>query len=95
MPASAPVLQVSGFSLRFSKSDAGPALVDDVSFSVRRGETLCIVGESGCGKSVTSLAIMGLLPRPAARITGGQALFNGVDLFALGQRELADLRGNR
>ncbi|MGI4858987.1 MAG: ABC transporter ATP-binding protein [Janthinobacterium lividum] len=95
MPASAPVLQVSGFSLRFSKSDAGPALVDDVSFSVRRGETLCIVGESGCGKSVTSLAIMGLLPRPAARITGGQALFDGVDLFSLGQRALADLRGNR
>ncbi|MCY0388704.1 ABC transporter ATP-binding protein [Robbsia sp. Bb-Pol-6] len=95
MPASAPVLQVSGFSLRFSKSDVGPALVDDVSFSVRRGETLCIVGESGCGKSVTSLALMGLLPRPAARITGGRAMFDGVDLFALRQRELADLRGNR
>ncbi len=90
-----PVLDVQNFSLRFSKDDSIPSLVDDVSFSVHRGETLCIVGESGCGKSVTSLAVMGLLPRPPARVTSGTARFGGKDLFSLDQRALADIRGNR
>jgi peptide/nickel transport system ATP-binding protein len=88
-----PLLEVDGFSLSFSPS-APVDLIDGVSFSVERGKTLCIVGESGCGKSVTSLALMGLLPMPPARIKAGTARFEGRDLFALKEREMADLRGN-
>ena len=90
-----PVLEVSGFSLKFSRSAAMPNLVDNVSFAVGTGETLFIVGESGCGKSVTSLALMGLLPSPPAQRVAGTARFDGRDLFTLSERELADIRGNR
>jgi len=90
-----PVLEVRGFSLKFSRDADAPNLVDDVSFSVGTGETLCIVGESGCGKSVTSLALMGLLASPPAQRVAGTAHFEGKDLFALSERELADIRGNR
>jgi peptide/nickel transport system ATP-binding protein len=89
------VLEVSGFSLKFSRAAQVPNLVDNVSFSVGAGETLCIVGESGCGKSVTALALMGLLPTPPANIVAGTALFDGKDLFKQSERELADVRGNR
>ncbi len=89
----APLLSVENFSLSFS-ANAPVNLVDGVSFDVHRGKTLCIVGESGCGKSVTSLALMGLLPSPPARIVSGTATFDGRDLFALKERERADLRGN-
>ncbi|WP_320109195.1 ABC transporter ATP-binding protein [Mangrovibrevibacter kandeliae] len=87
-----PVLALSDFSLRFAP---GKNLVDGVGFEVRAGETLCIVGESGCGKSVTALALMGLLPIPPADIVSGTALFEGRDLFRLSEAELSDLRGNR
>ncbi len=66
-----------------------------LSFAVRPGETLCIVGESGCGKSVTALSLMGLLPRGVARVMSGTATFAGQDLLALPERALADLRGDR
>jgi oligopeptide/dipeptide ABC transporter ATP-binding protein len=88
-----PLLSVKDLSLRFAA--AGPNVVDGVSLSVRRGETLCIVGESGCGKSVTALALMGLLPAGSARFTTGEARFDEIDLFALDERRRADLRGNR
>ncbi|WP_244642077.1 ABC transporter ATP-binding protein [Chelatococcus reniformis] len=68
--------------------------VRDLSFSVARGETFCIVGESGCGKSMTSLALMGLLPRAAARSATRLAL-DGTDLRSLPRRAMADIRGNR
>jgi peptide/nickel transport system ATP-binding protein len=89
------VLEVAGLSLKFSRDAAVPNLVDGVSFSVREGETLCIVGESGCGKSVTSLALMGLLPSPPANLVAGTAMFDGRDLLTLSERALADIRGNR
>ena len=69
--------------------------VDRVSFVLRRGETLGLVGESGCGKSMTSLSIVGLYPRPAARIVGGQILFDGEDLVQLSPSELRRYRGKR
>lgn len=69
-------------------------VVDQVSFHVDPGEILCIVGESGCGKSVTSLAIMNLLSRNG-RVTGGQVLFDGQDLFALSEKELDRIRGSK
>src|SRR5690606_25705525 len=87
------VLSVEDFTLSFSES-AKTNLIEGVSFHVERGKTLCIVGESGCGKSVTSLALMGLLASPPARIRRGQAMFGGRDLFKLSEREKADLRGN-
>ena len=69
-------------------------VVDRVSFHVDPGEILCIVGESGCGKSVTSLAIMNLLSRNG-RVTSGQVLFDGQDLFALSEKELDQIRGSK
>ncbi|MEC5322680.1 ABC transporter ATP-binding protein [Aurantimonas sp. A3-2-R12] len=86
------VLTLENFALRFQP---GKNLVDGVGFSVRRRETLAIVGESGCGKSVTALALMGLLPVPPAQIVSGTALFENKDLFAMGSAERANLRGNR
>ena len=68
--------------------------VDGVSFTIRRGETLCIVGESGCGKSMTALAIMGLLPKPAGRIVGGRAILQGVgDLAQQSPGRMREIRG--
>jgi oligopeptide/dipeptide ABC transporter ATP-binding protein len=93
LPAEPPLLSVDGLSVAFG--EGGANLVDDVSFSVGRGETLCIVGESGCGKSVTALALMGLLASPPARITGGTASFQGEDLLRLPARRMRDLRGDR
>ena len=69
--------------------------VDDVSFSVRRGETLAIVGESGCGKSVTALSIMRLVPDPPGRIVGGSIMLEGTDLLGLDEAEMREIRGNR
>ena len=69
--------------------------VDGISFSIDPGRTLGIVGESGCGKSVTALSIMGLVPRPPGRIAGGEILFDGVDLLRLSTAALRDLRGDR
>jgi peptide/nickel transport system ATP-binding protein len=68
--------------------------VRDVSFSVHRGEMLCIVGESGCGKSLTSLALMDLLPKRSRR-EAAKLVFDGVDLLRLTERQMTDLRGNR
>ena len=90
---SEPVLELRDLSVRFR--GMGTDLIDGVSLSIQPGKTLCLVGESGCGKSVTSLAVMGLLPRGAARITHGQALYRGRDLGAMGRAELESLRGNR
>jgi peptide/nickel transport system ATP-binding protein len=66
-----------------------------VSFSVAAGRTLGIVGESGCGKSVSALSIMGLVPQPPGRIAGGQILFEGLDLLKLPPEQLRELRGDR
>ena len=68
-------------------------VVDDVSFEVAAGETLCIAGESGSGKSMTALSIMRLLPEPMARIAGGSVALGGRDLTALSEREMRQVRG--
>jgi oligopeptide/dipeptide ABC transporter ATP-binding protein len=69
--------------------------VDDVSFAVGQGSSFCLVGESGCGKSVTALSLLGLLPMPPARVLSGQAIFEGADLLALPEQDLNLLRGAR
>jgi len=85
-----PVLSVERLTIDF-----GPRrVVDELSFALQRGRTLCIAGESGSGKSLTSLAIMGLLPR-AASVPGGAIIFEGRDLLGLPERQLQPLRGKR
>lgn len=66
--------------------------VDDVSFKVKQGETLCIVGESGCGKSVTTLSVMKLVQTPPGKYVSGEILFEGKNLLEMSQREIRDLR---
>ena len=88
------LLEVRDLRTHFFTREGVVRAVDGVSFSVERGRTLGIVGESGCGKSVTALSIMGLIPKPPARIVGGEVLFGGRDLTTLSERELSDVRGD-
>jgi len=69
--------------------------VDDVSFSVRSGQTIGLVGESGCGKSVTAHSIIQLIPEPPGKIVGGKIFFDGTDLLDLSERQMRRIRGNR
>ena len=94
-PAARPLIEVRDLAIEFATEHGTVRPVDGVSFSVRSGRTLGIVGESGCGKSVTSLAIMGLLARPPARVAGGQILFDDRDLLTLPADALRDLRGDQ
>jgi peptide/nickel transport system ATP-binding protein len=89
------LLEVRGLSTRFKLEGGEFTAVDDISFSVKAGRTLGIVGESGCGKSVTSLSIMGLLPKGQGRIAAGSISFDGVDLTQLPDAGMRALRGNR
>ena len=88
------LLEVDDLHVRIPTPAGELHAVRGISLSVRRGETLCIVGESGCGKSLTSLAIMGLLPREARR-SAARLAFDGVDLAGGSRRAIAGLRGNR
>src|ERR1700746_2226225 len=89
------VLDVKGLQTVFFTNSGLFRAVDDLSFCVRRGETLAIVGESGCGKSVTALSIMRLVPNPPGRIVGGEILLEGTHLLALVEAEMRQIRGNR
>jgi len=87
------LLELSDLKTYFATDSGEFRAVDGVSFSVAEGRTLGIVGESGCGKSVTSLSIMGLVPKPGGRIAGGAIRFRGRDLAALPESEMRELRG--
>jgi peptide/nickel transport system ATP-binding protein len=87
------LLTVEDLVVRFRTHGSVVHAVNGVSFELAPGETLGLVGESGCGKSVTSLAMMGLLPKPAGRVEGGRVMFDGLDLVTLSERDLRDLRG--
>jgi peptide/nickel transport system ATP-binding protein len=89
------VLDVKNLETVFFTASGLFRAVDDVSFSVRRGETLAIVGESGCGKSVSALSIMRLVPDPPGRIVGGTVELEGTDLLALDEATMRQIRGNR
>jgi oligopeptide/dipeptide ABC transporter ATP-binding protein len=89
------LLDVKELRTYFAADEGEFKAVDGISFSLDRGRTLGIVGESGCGKSVTSLTIMGLVPQPPGRIAGGQVLFDGTDLLQLDRTAMSELRGNR
>jgi peptide/nickel transport system ATP-binding protein len=89
---SAPALRVEGLSVEFRTRSGIVRALDNVSFSVRKGETIALVGESGSGKSVTAYAVMGILD-PAARVTNGQAMYGEIDLLAASPTHLAAIRG--
>jgi len=89
------LLTVDGLAAEFTGDDGTVRVVDGVSFAVRAGETLGIVGESGCGKSVTALSIMGLLPKPAGRVAAGSVVLEGRDLTALSAEAMHEIRGRR
>lgn len=90
----AALLEIEGLRTVFD-TDAGPArAVDGVSFSINEGETVGIVGESGCGKSVTALSILRLIQTPPGRIADGRICFEGRDLLSLDDREMRQVRGN-
>ena len=91
---SEPLLQVRNLRTVFRGEDGDIAVIEGVSFSVDKGRTLAIVGESGCGKSVTSLSIMGLLPKPNGRVADGSIRFEGKELVGADESALQDLRGN-
>jgi oligopeptide/dipeptide ABC transporter ATP-binding protein len=87
------LLEVNDLRTHFFTREGVVRAVDGVDFSVDRGKTLGIVGESGCGKSVTALSIMGLIPKPPAKIVSGSIVFDGEDLTALSERQLEEIRG--
>ena len=89
-----PLLDVQGLKTYFFTRDGIVRAVDGVSFSVGRGETLAIVGESGCGKSVTSLSILRLIASPPGRTVGGRVIFEGRDLLELPEPEMRKIRGD-
>ncbi len=89
-----PRLDVKDLSVAFDLPSGEAMAVDRVSFSVAKGETLALVGESGCGKSVTCLALMRLLPTPPARLAGGSVRLSGRELTALSDREMRKARGD-
>ncbi len=88
-----PLLEIKNLKLEFGTGKDAVRAVDDVSFTINAGETVCLVGESGCGKSVTALSIARLVPMPPARYPGGQILLNGRDVLQMDKTELRAIRG--
>ena len=88
-----PLLELRNLQVDFRIQDAWVRAVDGVSLTVNAGETLCLVGESGCGKSVTALSLSRLLPTPPARYAGGEVLIEGRDVLKLSNAELRSIRG--
>ena len=89
------LLQIKGLKTHFFTDDGVSPAVDGVDYEVRRGETLGVVGESGCGKSVTALSIMRLIPDPPGKIIAGDIVFEGQSLLALSNEEMRRIRGNK
>lgn len=87
------ILEVKDLSTWFYTEEGIVKALEDVSFSIEQGEILGIVGETGCGKSVTSRTIMGLIPQPPGKIVGGEVLFEGRDLLKLGDEDMRSIRG--
>ncbi|MBJ6986437.1 ABC transporter ATP-binding protein [Devosia sp. MC521] len=91
---SEPILQVRDLSTLFTTRNGNALAVDKVSFDLKAGETLCVVGESGCGKSITALSIAGLVPYPG-KVVGGEVMLGGIDLRRMTAAETSRIRGNR
>lgn len=91
---SEPVLQVKGLKTYYYTEEGVVPAVDGLDFEVEPGETFAIVGESGCGKSVTSLSILRLIPSPPGKIIDGEIIYHGQDLVKKSEREMRSIRGN-
>jgi len=89
------LLEVRDLRLEFNTRRGKALVLGGVDFELRAGETLCVVGESGCGKSMTALALLRLIPTPPGRISGGRILFHGEDLLGASTQRMRDVRGNR
>ncbi len=89
------MLSIQNLSVYFIGNGRIARAVDGVSYEVRNGETVCLVGESGCGKTVSALTILGIIPQPPARIMGGKIIFDNQNLLDLGEKEMEKIRGNR
>ncbi|HVC57671.1 MAG TPA: ABC transporter ATP-binding protein [Stellaceae bacterium] len=92
-PSGQALLDIRGLKTYFDTDDGVVHAVDGVDLAIRRGETLGVVGESGCGKTVTALTVLKLIAMPPGRIAGGEILWQGRDLVSLGQREMRRIRG--
>ncbi|MBN1612180.1 MAG: ABC transporter ATP-binding protein [Polyangiaceae bacterium] len=90
-----PLLEVEHLTTVFETDRGNLRAVDDVSFSIEAGSTLAVVGESGCGKSVTALSLMRLVASPPGRVVSGSVMFEGTNLLGLDERRMRQLRGNR
>lgn len=89
------LLDVQGLEVHFRTTKGTVKAVDDLSFSIDDGQTMAIVGESGCGKSTTALAVLRLIPDPPGRIVGGRICFSDTDLLTLDDKEIRSIRGNQ
>jgi peptide/nickel transport system ATP-binding protein len=89
------MLSVQDLSVHFIGDGRVARALDGVSYEVRRGETVCLVGESGCGKTVSALTILRILPQPPGKIAGGKVLLNGQNLLELDEGEMQKIRGKR
>ena len=89
------ILEIRDLVTQVATPSGPKTVVDGLSFDLHHGETLCIAGESGSGKSMTSLSIMGLLPEPMAKVARGEIRLNGKDLLGCSEREMRDIRGNK
>ena len=89
------LLSVQDLKVFFHVNNNISRAVDGVSYDVRKGEVACIVGESGCGKTVSALSILGLIQKPPGEIVGGRIMFDGKDLLNLSENEMQEIRGNR
>jgi oligopeptide/dipeptide ABC transporter ATP-binding protein len=89
------VLQVRHLKTHFSTRRGTVKAVEDVSFDLRKGECLCIVGESGCGKTATAMSVLRLIDSPPGRIVGGEILYRGMDLLSCSESQLRQIRGNK
>lgn len=89
------LLSVRNLQVEFGPPTSAVRAVDGVSFDIYRGETFALLGESGCGKSVTALSLLQLVAAPAGRIGGGEVIFNGEDLLGLTESQMRHVRGNR
>ncbi len=90
-----PLLTVRHLTTAFETEDGSVCAVDDVSFTIPKGQSVGIVGESGCGKSVTAMSLVRLLPQPEGRILNGEIIFNGEDILRMNSRRLREIRGGR
>lgn len=95
VPKETELLKISNLTVSFATENGPARVIENISFSLDRGKTLGLVGESGCGKSVTAMSVMRLLPSPPSKVESGDVLFDGINLLSLNNNDMRKIRGNR